>query len=136
MRWASGQEAILRRHGEREFPQECCGVLLGDREGGESIVREVRPLINAARENREREFSVAPDAIRDLLDEERRTGREILGFYHSHPNHPARPSATDRDNAWEGWATVILSVRQGLATELTVWNYDEAEGVFHPETPG
>lgn len=123
----------MRRHGERDYPQECCGVLLGARGNGVLLIHEVRPLINTNCENQRRAFSVAPDAMRDLLNEERRTGQSLLGFYHSHPDCAAHPSETDRENAWESWIMVIVSVRNGRAAELTAWNFDDAQRVFYPE---
>ena len=131
--WSAEQEAEMRRHGEREYPLECCGVLLGEKRDGVSTVHEVRPLINENRENPRRAFAVASNVMRELLREERRTGQAILGFYHSHPDCPAIPSETDLENAWEGWATVILSVINGQADKLTAWNYDETKNVFHRE---
>ncbi len=134
MRLTAEQAAAIRRQGEQGYPLEQCGVLLGDREEGVSIVREARPLPNAESDRPETAFSIAPDTLRDLMREERQTGRQILGFYHSHPDAPACPSETDRLAAWEGWATVIVSVRGGSAAEMTAWHYDEAQAVFYPET--
>ena len=133
IQWNAEHEAEMRRHGERDYPLECCGVLLGVRKNGAAVVSEVRPLVNANRENRERAFSLSPDVMRDLLNEERRTEKAILGFYHSHPDCAALPSETDRDNAWDAWATVIISVVNGRAADLTAWNFDETQNAFHPE---
>ena len=132
MRLTTEQEAEIRRHGERDYPRECCGVLLGVFENGVAVTREVRPLPNAQTENPEREFSIAPDALRELLAEERRTERKILGFYHSHPDCAALPSETDRQAAWEGWAYLILSVVNGRSAELTGWTFDDATQRFKP----
>ena len=136
IRLTAGQEAQIREQGEAEYPLECCGVLLGDREAGVDIVQEARPLRNANHQNPERRFAVEPDAMRDLLAEERRTRRLILGFYHSHPDCAALPSETDRETAWEGWLTLIVSVRNGLAAELTAWNFDSEQGFSRAEVEG
>lgn len=136
IRLTTEQEAQIRRQGEAEYPLECCGVLLGVIEAGVTLVQEVRPLRNANQANPERRFSVEPDAMRDLLTEERRTGRFILGFYHSHPDCAALPSETDQENAWEGWLTLILSVQNGRAAELTAWNFDAEQGFARAETEG
>jgi proteasome lid subunit RPN8/RPN11 len=121
--WTVEQGAAIARHGERGYPNEICGFLLGTRAAGAATVREVVPVENhwEALDERRRRFMIAPE---DFLREERRAREaawEILGFYHSHPDHPARPSETDREAAWPGYSYVIQSVRDGSAAEVTSW---------------
>jgi proteasome lid subunit RPN8/RPN11 len=138
-------------HGAQVFPYECVGVLLGDVEGDVKIVREVRPLPNTfspseefersvgaeaesvTLHGQERRFQIAPDAMFELMREERRSGRKILGFYHSHPNHPSRPSAYDREWASSWYSYLILSVMDGEPADLTSWQLDEDRDDFLPE---
>lgn len=127
------QEAI-RAHGAREFPSECCGALLGDVEDGVKIVRELRPLANVHEDGHERRYLVSPDAMFALMQEERRTGRKILGFYHSHPNHPARPSDYDRDWAQPWYTYIIVSVMDGAPADMTAWQLQEDRNAFTSET--
>ena len=129
--WTAAQRDAIARHGEAGYPDEICGFLLGTQAEGEKVVREVVPADNNWEETgeRRRRFLIAPE---DFLREERRAraaGWEILGFYHSHPDHPARPSETDREAAWPGYSYVIQSVRDGRAAEVHSWRLqDDREG--------
>ena len=99
-------DAAIRQHGEATYPHECCGALVG-RDGR---VTDTVPLPNTTEEGPRRRFLVRPS---DYREAERRTselGGELLGFYHSHPDHPARPSQYDLDHAWPTFAYVIVSV--------------------------
>ena len=115
--------AAVRRHGESDYPHECCGLLIGAlRNGGSKSVDEVYPISNAreasARRNR---FLISPEEL--LRGERHARGRqlEVIGFYHSHPDCPAVPSQFDLDNAWPVYSYLIVSVRQGRAEELLSW---------------
>ena len=111
----------LRAHAERAYPEECCGVLLGKAEAGVKQVTTVLPLENSAPSERECRYLIAPEVMFGLQRGEREAGREILGFYHSHPDHTPEPSETDRVEAWEGWIYLIVSVREGKAAEERAW---------------
>ena len=121
--WTAEQRGAVARHGEEGYPDEVCGFLLGTQGGGDKVVREVRPVANVWEETdqRRRRFLIEP---RDFLQAERdarAAGWEILGFYHSHPDHPAEPSETDREAAWPGYSYVIQSVRDHRAAEVRSW---------------
>ncbi len=109
--------SAIRRHGEETFPHECCGAMIG----AEDRVTAVVPLPNTTEEGPRRRFLVRPSDYR--LAERRATelGGELLGFYHSHPDHPARPSQFDLDHAWPNFAYVIVSVMSGTSRDMTVW---------------
>ena len=124
----------IRAHGVQEFPHECCGVILGDVEAGVKIVRELRPLSNVHEEGHERRYLISPDEMFALLQEERRTKRKILGFYHSHPNHPAQPSVYDRDWATSWYTYIIVSILDGKPDALTSWQLDDDRQNFLPDT--
>ena len=113
----AGVARAIRRHGEETYPHECCGALIGS---GQRIVSAVA-LPNTTEEGPRRRFLVRPSDYR--LAEQRATeaGGELLGFYHSHPDHPARPSQFDLDHAWPTFAYVIVSVAAGQARDMTVW---------------
>src|SRR6185312_2796591 len=103
----SAVDAAIRAHGQETYPHECCGALVG-RDG---FVTAVVALPNTTDEGPRRRFMVRPS---DYREAERRTselGGELLGFYHSHPDHPARPSQYDLDHAWPTFAYVIVSVK-------------------------
>lgn len=145
----------IRNHGATTFPNECCGVLLGDVEGDVRTVREVRVMANvfepsaefeasvqtdgattaeAPAVGQERRYFVSPQEMFALMQEERRTKRKVLGFYHSHPNHPARPSAYDREWASPWYTYIIVSVMDGRPDDLTAWRLDDDRQAFSTET--
>ena len=121
-----GVDAAIRRHGEETFPHECCGALLGK----DGRVSHAEPLPNTTEEGPRRRFLVRPADYR--LAEQRATelGADLLGFYHSHPDHPARPSQFDLDHAWPTFAYVIVSVMAGRAGDMTVWFLKEDRSSF------
>jgi proteasome lid subunit RPN8/RPN11 len=108
--------AAIRRHGEAAYPNECCGVLLGTRAGD---VREVRATVrcgNAEADSQHARYSIDPRELVRIQRDARERGLEIVGFYHSHPDHPARWSPTDLEEAhWIGCSYVITSVANGTA---------------------
>jgi proteasome lid subunit RPN8/RPN11 len=118
--------AAIRRHGEETYPHECCGALVGS---GESVAAAVA-LPNTTEEGPRRRFLVRPSDYRLAEAEASQRGGELLGFYHSHPDHPARPSQYDLDHAWPTFAYVIVAVASGTAREMTVWYLKEDRSSF------
>jgi len=117
-------ERAIRRHGEETYPHECCGALVGTRgedATGAIQVSAVVALPNTTEEGPRRRFLVRASDYR--LAESRATelGGELLGFYHSHPDHPARPSQYDLDHAWPTFAYIIVAVAAAAAGDMTVW---------------
>ena len=123
----------IRAHGVRDFPHECCGVILGDVVDGVKVVGELRPLANVHEDGHERRYLVSPDEMFALMQEERRTRKKILGFYHSHPNHPAEPSEYDRDWASPWYTYIIVSIQDGRPERLTVWQLNDDRQAFQAE---
>ncbi len=128
LRLSSSAGEEIRRHAARGYPHEVCGALLG-REvaaagNGDAALREVTailPLENRRADSPRNRFSVTPE---DVLRAERAAAEsslELLGWYHSHPDHPARPSEYDREHAWPWYSYVILSVAQREPGEMTSW---------------
>ena len=107
----------IRAHSEEAYPAECCGVLLGQRAGGEAHVIESVKTSNASTGAPHNRYSIAPIELIRIERDARHRGMEIIGFYHSHPDHPAYWSATDMADAhWLGCSYVITSVFAGSAT--------------------
>jgi proteasome lid subunit RPN8/RPN11 len=143
------QMEAIRQHGVRDYPGECCGAILGKTNGVCKEVVEIVPLKNLrhdparaqellpvdepGRETERNRFLIDPlDQLRVEKDARAR-GLEVLGYYHSHPDHPARPSEYDREHAWPWYSYVIVSVGRGIAKDLTCWVLAEDRGMFHPE---
>jgi len=119
-------DQAIRRHGEEAYPHECCGALVGT--GGHATATVALP--NTTEEGPRRRFMVRPSDYR--LAEQRPTelGGEPLGFYHSHPDHPAKPSQYDLDHAWPTFAYIIVAVASGAAAAMTVWFLKEDRSAF------
>ena len=120
----------IRRHGETTFPDECCGALLATPAG---LVVEALPLGNTTDLERRRRFLISPDDYRRAEARADDTGHVVAGFYHSHPNHPAVPSAFDLEHAWPNMSYAIVSVRGGLSDELRSWRLGADRAGFTEE---
>jgi proteasome lid subunit RPN8/RPN11 len=109
----------IRREGEKAYPAECCGVL-----GGRvSKVKEVTvaiPVVNR-RTDDARRYLISPDDLLRITSDLREFELEVMGYYHSHPDHPAEPSAFDSEHAWPWYSYIIVRVDRGRSAELTSW---------------
>lgn len=122
-------------HGERDYPYECCGLLLGSFEnGGSKTVSEIYAISNAREEAAKRNrFLIRPE---ELLRGERyavKSGLDVLGFYHSHPDHPAVPSQYDLEHAWPVYSYIVVSVDAGVAREVRSWHLEPDRSRFVEE---
>jgi proteasome lid subunit RPN8/RPN11 len=111
------------------YPRETCGLLLGVRRGDEHAVTEVRRARNLDVERAEDRYELDPDDFFAADREARAAGLGIVGIWHSHPDHPARPSATDRDGAWPGWSYLIVSVGRDGVGEIRSWRLNGGDFV-------
>ena len=123
---APAAEAEIRRHGIETYPNECCGALIG---AGEAIV-EAFPLPNTTSEGPRRRFLIGPADYRMAEARAREAGGTLAGFYHSHPDHPARPSETDLAQAWPNLTYIIVAVRAGTPEDLRFWRLLEDRSGF------
>ena len=106
----------IRKHGEETYPYECCGVLLGSSEENVRNVTKTVRCGNTRSDSPHNRYHIAPQELVRIQRQAREAGLEIVGFYHSHPDHPARWSPTDLAEAhWIGCSYVITSVEQGQA---------------------
>ena len=132
-------DQAIRTHGQETYPHECCGALVGRGDHVSGIVA----LPNTTEEGPRRRFLVRPSDYREAEHRAGELGAELLGFYHSHPDHPARPSQYDLDHAWPTFAYIIVAVagaglaRQSaegataaVAGDMTVWHLKEDRSAF------
>jgi len=106
----------LRQHGEETYPYECCGVLLGQMDGDTRVVTLVARCGNTRTDSPQNRYNIDPKELVRIQREGRGRGEDIIGFYHSHPDHPAQWSSTDLAEAhWFGCSYVITSVEKGKA---------------------
>jgi len=137
--WISGHLAEkIRAHGAETYPHECCGALLGrDSEGSsQDAVREVLgllTLVNRRDDSPRNRFSVTAADVLEADKSAQAQGLEVIGWYHSHPDHPARPSQYDRDHAWPWYSYVIVSVHNGAPQDMTSWRLSDDREEFSPE---
>ena len=110
--------AALRQHGEETYPHECCGVLLGSFEGdGSKTVTRSAPCGNTRADSPQNRYHIDPKELIRIQREGRARAEDIVGFYHSHPDHPAQWSPTDLAEAhWIGCSYVITSVERSKST--------------------
>ena len=120
----------IRRHGAETYPNECCGALYGK----DGVVTATYGLPNTTEEGPRRRFLVRPQDYREAERRASELRADLLGFYHSHPDHPARPSQYDLDHAWPFFSYIIVSVRGGQPEDMTSWRLREDRSTFDPET--
>ena len=122
----------IRAHGAETYPDECCGALLGrDLELREIVA--LFPVINRRDDSPRNRFSVSAQDVVDAEKSARAQGLDVVGWYHSHPDHPARPSQYDRDHAWPWYSYIIVSVAQGQPQDMTSWRLDDNREQFSSE---
>jgi len=123
----------IRRHGEAAYPAECCGAMVGRVDGAAKEVLRLSPAVNRRTDDPHR-YLIAPDDLRRLEREVGEAGQEIVGYYHSHPDHPARPSAFDAEHAWPWYSYLIVRIDRGRGADLASWVLDDERPLMHPES--
>jgi proteasome lid subunit RPN8/RPN11 len=121
----------IQAHGAEGYPHEVCGIMLGPR--GDGQVTEVRPARNIIVERARDRYEIDPrDHIR-IQREADAMGFDIVGYYHSHPDHPAQASRFDTERAWAGYVYLIVSIQEGKPVDANCFVADKDGGPFHPE---
>lgn len=123
----------IRHHGEGAYPAECCGALAGRVEGGVKEVVRLSPAVNRRTDDPHR-YLIAPDDLRRLEADLRSEGLEIVGYYHSHPDHPAVPSGFDTEHAWPWYSYLIVRVEDGRGLEAASWTLDDEQPLMRSES--
>lgn len=120
------------KHAEESYPNECCGIIVGtpgDVKEASEVYRGRNVVVERARDR----YELDP---RDIIEAQRRARQaslDIIGYYHSHPDHPARPSQYDTERAWPGYSYIVVSVASGRAEVANSWVYNESTRAFEPE---
>ncbi|MEN3002593.1 MAG: M67 family metallopeptidase [Armatimonadota bacterium] len=123
----------IRAHAKADYPHECCGALIGMEQGDRRVVHYALRLANERVDERERRFFISPQQVLMAERRARQEGLLLLGFYHSHPDHPAVPSEYDRQHALPWYSYVIISVHQGEPGELRSWRLRDDRSAFDEE---
>jgi proteasome lid subunit RPN8/RPN11 len=131
--WA-GHLAAICRHAERGYPHEVCGLLLGemDQAAGRLTVRALRPTENLRADEARTRYLIDAESYRAAEREAAAQNLDIVGFYHSHPDAPPRPSEFDREHAWPAVAYLIVAVTRAGADEATGWVLADDRSHFVP----
>ncbi len=120
-------------HGQECYPHECCGALLGrEGESGREIL-DLLLLENRHGDSPRNRFTILPGDFRHAEKIARERGLDLVGWYHSHPDHPALPSEFDRANAWPWYSYIIVSVEQRQPGQITSWRLADDRVRFTPE---
>jgi proteasome lid subunit RPN8/RPN11 len=125
----------ISAHGERDYPHECCGLLLGSfGQGALKTITEIYPISNAREEEAKRNrFLITPE---EFIEGERyaeESGLDIVGFYHSHPDHPAVPSGYDLEHAWPLYSYIVVAISAGVTGDLRSWELESDRTKFTEE---
>ena len=125
-------EAELRRHCEEQYPDEACGALFGRGDGNGSAweVTGLSAAPNVHGDDRKRRYLVPPEFQLQAERHALATDQDVLGYYHSHPDHPAQPSEYDRAHAWFGYLYLICAVSRGRSMELNAFTLEAQGGAF------
>jgi proteasome lid subunit RPN8/RPN11 len=121
-------------HTESSYPNECCGLMIGVTDADRNhTVHAFRKCKNRNQDRARDRYDMDPlDQLR-VQREFENSPWDIIGIYHSHPDHPSRPSKTDTDAAWPGYSYVIISVQQGTVASAQSWVLNEGEKTFYEE---
>jgi proteasome lid subunit RPN8/RPN11 len=131
---ANKQLTEIREHGVRDYPYECCGLLLGRFDVNGKVVSEIFPISNAREESAKRNrFLIAPEELMRGERYAREHDLEVVGFYHSHPDSPAVPSQYDLEHAWPTYSYIIVSTSADRANDLFSWEQEPDRSRFNQE---
>lgn len=126
----------IKSHCEMKYPEEACGVLMGNGDGVTSAwdLHTVWEAPNFHIGDKKNRYVIPPEIQLQAEKYANKNGTQVLGYYHSHPDHPAIPSEFDRQQAWFGYLYLICSVRNAKAVELRAYTLDQVDGKFHTIT--
>lgn len=124
----------MRAHGERDYPFECCGLMLGRFDNSRKQVVETYPISNAREEAAKRNrFLIRPEELMRGEKYAREKGLDVVGFYHSHPDDRAVPSQYDLEHAWPTYSYIVIAVEKGQAADLRSWEMEPDRSRFNEE---
>ena len=123
----------IKQIAQKTYPHECCGVMVGSVENGVKTVTELIPAENQRTDSPANRYLITPDLLNELEKKLKGTDRALVGFFHSHPDVPARPSTYDQDHAWPWYSYVIVSVNRGQAGEVHNWKLRDDRSAFDAE---
>ncbi|MDR4510001.1 MAG: M67 family metallopeptidase [Candidatus Brocadiaceae bacterium] len=129
-----GKDVIreIKKEVKKNYPFECCGLLIGTNTSEKRVV-EVRPVQNKNTKRTHDRYEIDGRTFDKVDKEAKKKGLQIIGIYHSHPDHPAIPSEFDTENAWSVYSYLIASREKGKKIDIRSWVFDEVERKFEEE---
>ena len=121
------------RHATMSYPDECCGVLIGRALEDATVVERVLSVGNERRDSRHNRYLISPETVLAAQKEAHALGLDVVGYYHSHPDHPARPSEFDREHAWPWVSYLIVSLQGRKVVDTRSWRLSEDRERFDEE---
>jgi proteasome lid subunit RPN8/RPN11 len=125
--------AAIRAHGVEAYPHECCGAILGRDAGCARDVVALVPLANRRDDSPRNRFEITADDVRMAEKNARELGADLVGWYHSHPDAPARPSEYDREHAWPWYSYIIASIEKTGPQAMNSWRLVDDRSHYDPE---
>lgn len=123
----------IKQIAQETYPHECCGIMVGSTQGTVKSVTELIPAINSHTDSLSNRYLITANFVQEVEDKCKNTDSSIVGFFHSHPDVPARPSAYDQEHAWPWYSYLIVAVLEGQAGEILNWKLKDDRSSFAPE---
>ncbi len=133
IRLKKGDLESIKQIAQDTYPHECCGIMVGLVKGDIKSVNELIPAVNEQTDSPANRYLITSDFVQKIEARLRNTDSSIVGFFHSHPDVPARPSAYDQEHAWPWYSYLIVSVMKGQAGEVLNWKLKNDRSAFDPE---
>ena len=133
LRLRAGHTRTVTSHLCRAYPEEGCGVMLGRESDRDREVVQVIGFDNVREDSRTNRYLIAPEQFLAAERAARDAGLDVIGFFHSHPDHPSRPSAFDLEHAWPWYSYLIVSVEKGRVVDAHSWRLADDRSRFDPE---
>jgi len=120
----------IKQTGAAGYPEEGCGLLIGEDASGVRKILEARPAENTRPDSRASRYTIEPQLILETERELNGSPRSLVGYFHSHPDHPPQPSQYDQENAWPWYTYIIVAVQQGVPQEIRAFTLEEDRETF------
>jgi proteasome lid subunit RPN8/RPN11 len=133
LRIGAGDVEHIHDHAREAYPEECAGALVGMDTGEIKIVVDIWRAENTHEEDRGRRFLIEPLQIKEFEERAQERDMDLLGFYHSHPDHPAEPSEYDREHAWPYYSYIIASVGEDEVKDMRSWQLKDDRSGYEEE---